>query len=163
MDDTAVSPLLMHIPMIMMTSSNGNIFRVTGPLCGEFTSPGDFPTQRPVTRSFDVSFDLRPNKRSSNQWWGWWFDTQSRSLWRHHNDPSSISTTDAQHSSISITDVQHSSISITDAQHSSISITDAQHSSISITDTHPSSISITMHNTAVSPLLVHLEYCCITR
>ena len=24
----------------MMTSSNGNIFRVTGPLCGEFTGPG---------------------------------------------------------------------------------------------------------------------------
>ena len=40
----------------MMTSSNGNIFRVTGPLCGEFTGPGDFPTQRPVTRSFDVFF-----------------------------------------------------------------------------------------------------------
>ena len=39
----------------MMTSSNGNIFRVTGPLCGEFTGPGEFPTQRPVTRSFDVS------------------------------------------------------------------------------------------------------------
>ena len=29
----------------MMTSSNGNIFRVTGHLCGEFTSPGKFPTQ----------------------------------------------------------------------------------------------------------------------
>ena len=43
----------------MMTSSNGNIFRVTGHLCGEF--PGEFPTQRPVTRSFDVFFDLRPN------------------------------------------------------------------------------------------------------
>ena len=42
-----------------MTSSNGNIFRVTGPLCGEFTGPGEFPTQRPVTRSFDVFFDLR--------------------------------------------------------------------------------------------------------
>ena len=39
----------------MMTSSNGNIFRVTGPLCGEFTGPGEFPTQRPVTWSFDVS------------------------------------------------------------------------------------------------------------
>ena len=39
----------------MVTSSNGNIFRVTGPLCGEFTGPGEFPTQRPVTRSFDVS------------------------------------------------------------------------------------------------------------
>ena len=38
-----------------MTPSNGNIFRVTGPLCGEFTGPGEFPTQRPVTRSFDVS------------------------------------------------------------------------------------------------------------
>ena len=38
----------------MMTSSNGNIFRVTGHLCREFTGPA----QRPVTRSFDVFFDL---------------------------------------------------------------------------------------------------------
>ena len=38
-----------------MTSSNGNIFRVTGPLCREFTGPGEFPTQSPVTRGFDVS------------------------------------------------------------------------------------------------------------
>ena len=30
----------------MMTSSNGNIFRVTGPLCGKFTGPGEFPAQR---------------------------------------------------------------------------------------------------------------------
>ena len=62
---------------IMMTSSNGNIFRVTGPLCGEFTGPGEFPTQRPVTRSFDVYFDLRLNKRLSKQPWGWWFETPS--------------------------------------------------------------------------------------
>ena len=48
----------------MMTSSNGNIFRVTGPLCGEFTGPGEFPTQSPLTRSFDVFFDLRLN----NDW-----------------------------------------------------------------------------------------------
>ena len=71
----------------MMTSSNGNIFRVTGPLCGEFTGPGDFPTQRPVTRSFDVFFDLRLNKRLSKQPWGWWFETPSWSLWRHCNGP----------------------------------------------------------------------------
>ena len=71
---------------IMMTSSNGNIFRVTGPLCGEFTSPGEFPTQRPVTRSFDVFFDLRLNKRLSKQPWGWWFETLSWSLWRQCND-----------------------------------------------------------------------------
>ena len=51
----------------MMTSSNGNIFRVTGHLCGEFTGPGEFPTQRPVTRSYDVFFDLRLNKRLSKQ------------------------------------------------------------------------------------------------
>ena len=48
----------------MMTSSNGNIFRITGHLCGEFT--GEFPTQRPVTQSFDVFFDLRLNKRFSH-------------------------------------------------------------------------------------------------
>ena len=70
----------------MMTSSNGNIFRVNGPLCGEFSGPGEFPTQRPVTRSFDVFFDLRLNKPLSKQSWGWWFDTLSRSLWRHRND-----------------------------------------------------------------------------
>ena len=69
----------------MMTSSNGNIFRVTGPLCGEFTGPGEFPTQRPVTRSFDVFFDLRLNKLLSKQWWGWWFETLSWSLWRQCN------------------------------------------------------------------------------
>ena len=69
----------------MMTSSNGHIFRVTGPLCGEFTGPGEFPTQRPVTRSFGVFFDLRLNKRLSKQPWGWWFETPTCSLWRHCN------------------------------------------------------------------------------
>ena len=68
-----------------MTSSNGNIFRVTGPLCGDFTGPGKFPTQRPVTRSFDVFFDLRLNKRLSKQPWGWWFETPSWSSWRQCN------------------------------------------------------------------------------
>ena len=52
---------------------------------GNSPVPGEFPTQRPVTRSFDVYFDLRPNKRLSKQSWGWWFETQSRPLWRHRN------------------------------------------------------------------------------
>ena len=69
-----------------MTSSNGNIFRVTDPLCGEFTGPGEFPTQRPVTRSFDVFLDLRVNKPLSKQPWGWWFETPSWSSWRHSNE-----------------------------------------------------------------------------
>ena len=46
---------------------------------------GEFPAQRPVTRSLDVCFDLRPNKRLSKQSWGWWFETPSRPLWRHCN------------------------------------------------------------------------------
>ena len=70
---------------VMMTSSNGKIFRVTGHLCGNSPVPGEFLTQRPVTRSFDVFFDLRLNKRLSKQSWGWWFETLSRSLWRHRN------------------------------------------------------------------------------
>ena len=46
----------------MMTSSNGNIFRVTGPLWGNSPVIGEFPSQRPVTRIFDVFFDLRLKK-----------------------------------------------------------------------------------------------------
>ena len=53
---------------------------------GNSTVPVEFPTQRPVTLSFDVYFDLRPNKRLSKQSWGWWFETLSWSLWRHCND-----------------------------------------------------------------------------
>ena len=45
----------------------------------------EFPPQRPVTRSFDVFFDLRLNKRLSKQSWGWWSETPSRSSWRHCN------------------------------------------------------------------------------
>ena len=60
--------------LAMMTSSNGNIFRVTGPLCGEFTG---HPTQRPVTRIFDVFFDLWLNKRLSNT-------REAGDLRRHH-------------------------------------------------------------------------------
>ena len=81
----------MQCDVSMMTSSNGNIFRVTGPLCGEFaghrwipltkasdaelwcflsvpeqTVTSKFPTQRPVTWSFDVFLDLRLNRQLSN-------------------------------------------------------------------------------------------------
>ena len=43
---------------------------------------GEFPSQRPVTWSFDVFFDLRLNRRLSKQSWGWWFETPSWALWR---------------------------------------------------------------------------------
>ena len=55
-------------------------------LCaGNSPVPGEFPSQRPVTRSFDVFFDLRLNQRLSKQWWGWWFETLQCPLWRHCN------------------------------------------------------------------------------
>ena len=53
---------------------------------GNSPVPVVFPTQRPVARSCDVFFDLRLNKRLSNQSCDWWFETLSRLLWRHRND-----------------------------------------------------------------------------
>ena len=76
----------------MMTSSNGNMFRVTG-FCawnsqvtaGNSPVTGEFPSHRPVTRSFDVFFDLRLSKRLSKQSRRWLFEMPSRSLWHHCN------------------------------------------------------------------------------
>ena len=50
-------------------------------------------TQRPVTRSFHVFFDLRLNERLSKQSWGWWLETLSCPLWRYRNDAKRTSTT----------------------------------------------------------------------
>ena len=56
------------------------------PFCvGNSPFTNEFPSQRPVPRSFDVFFDLRLNKRLSERSWGWWIDTPSCSLWRHRN------------------------------------------------------------------------------
>ena len=63
----------------MMTSSNENIFCVTGPLWGESTGH----SQRPVKQSFTVFFDLGLNKRLSKHSQCWWFETSSHSLWCH--------------------------------------------------------------------------------
>ena len=53
-------------------------------LCaGNSPVTGELPAQRPVTWSFDVFCDLRLNTRLGKQWWGWWFETPPRPLWRH--------------------------------------------------------------------------------
>ena len=49
---------------------------------------GGFLHKRPVTRSFEVFLDLRLNKRLNKQSRGRWFETSSRSLWRHCNESS---------------------------------------------------------------------------
>ena len=52
-------------------------------------SPVNFPKKGAVTRSFDVFFDLRLNKRFSKQFWGWRSETR---LWRQCNGLSEYSS-----------------------------------------------------------------------
>ena len=55
-------------------------------LCaGNSPVTGEFPAQRPVTRSFNAFLDLRITKRLGKQSWGWWFGTPFCSLWRQCN------------------------------------------------------------------------------
>ena len=62
-----------------------HIFRVTGHLCGEFT--GDRWILRSKVSDVELRYFLWSalNTRLSKQWWGWWFETPSRPLWRHCN------------------------------------------------------------------------------
>ena len=72
------------IPQGVITSSYGNIFNDIAPLCeGNPTVTSGFPSQRPVTWSFDVLFYLRLTKRRSKQSRRRRFETSSRSLWPH--------------------------------------------------------------------------------
>ena len=61
----------------MITSLNGNVFRVTVPLWGDRPVT---TSQRPATRSFDVFFGVRLNKRLPVIW------DAMMSMWRHCND-----------------------------------------------------------------------------
>ena len=62
------------------------IFSALLAICaGNSPVTGELPAQRPVTRSFDVFFDLCLNKRLSKQWLGLWFETPLHPLWRHCN------------------------------------------------------------------------------
>ena len=70
----------------MMKSLNGSIFRVTDHLCGEFTGHQWITNTKASEAEFDIFFDLCLNKLLSKQWWGWWFEMPSCSLWscNHH-------------------------------------------------------------------------------
>ena len=57
------------------------IFSALRAICeGKSPATGEFPAQRPVTRSFDACLNLRLNKKWSKQWWGWLFETPSSQL-----------------------------------------------------------------------------------
>ena len=69
----------------MMTSSNGNIFRVTGLLCGEFTGHLWFPLKKASDAEL-WCFLWSAFEQSSKQLWCWWFETPSCSWWRHRKE-----------------------------------------------------------------------------
>ena len=83
-DKPCVSYNIRHVRG-MMTSSNGNIFRVTGHLCVEFTGPRWIPRTKASDAELWCFFDLRLNERLSKKSWGWWLETPSRPLRRHRN------------------------------------------------------------------------------
>ena len=51
---------------------------------------GEIPAQRPVTRSFDVFFDLCLKQHLRKQWRCWWFEKSLCSLWHHCNEDAMI-------------------------------------------------------------------------
>ena len=56
-------------------------------LCaGNSPVTGEFPSQRPVTRSFDVFLYFPLNKQLGKQSKPLWFETSSRSLWSRCNE-----------------------------------------------------------------------------
>ena len=70
-----------HHDVIQMETFSGLLA-----LCaGNSPATGEFPSQRPVTRSFDVFFHLHLNKSLSKQSCGWWSETLSDPLWRYCN------------------------------------------------------------------------------
>ena len=85
---------MVHTAKYMMTSSNGNFFRVTGFLCGEFTGHRWIPRTKASDAELWCFFDLHLNQLLSKQRRRRWFETPSLSLWRHCSDNlSAISST----------------------------------------------------------------------
>ena len=70
---------------IMMTSSNGNIFRVTGHLCGQFTDHRWIPHTKASDAELWCFSLICARINGGVNSWGWWFETPSLSFWRHCN------------------------------------------------------------------------------
>ena len=85
-DTITCDKAMLYASYFMMTSSNGNIFRVTGPLCREFTGDRWIPRTKASDGELG-SFSLNcawingwVNKRDAGD-----LRRQSCSLWRHCN------------------------------------------------------------------------------
>ena len=69
----------------MMTSSNGKILRVTGPLFVELTGHRWILLTKTSDAELWSFLWSAPEERLSKESWGWWLETPSCSLWRHCN------------------------------------------------------------------------------
>ena len=77
MSHPALMPSYKPTNYVIMMSSNGNIVSVTDPFWGNSPDNGEFPSQRPVTRSF---VGLLLNKRLSS----WVNNREAGDLRRHY-------------------------------------------------------------------------------
>ena len=86
-DEHVTSPMKeLRLDLVPLWRRLMETFYALQALCaGNSPATGEFPSQRPVTRSFDVFFDLHLNKRLSKKSRRQWFETSSCSLWRHCN------------------------------------------------------------------------------
>ena len=75
----------LHCWSLMMTSSNGIIVRVNGPLCEEFTAHRWIPFTKASDAELWCFLWSRLNKRLSKPSRRRWFETPSCPLWRHCN------------------------------------------------------------------------------
>ena len=89
----------------MLTSSNGNIFRITGAFCGEFTGHRWIPLAKAsdAELGYFLFFNIRLNKRLSKQSRDQWLEVPSDSSWRHCNDTTLHHMTEYSWESLSAT------------------------------------------------------------
>ena len=78
--------LTLIVDIIMMTSANGNIFRVTGPLWGESTAHLWIPLTKASEAEPWCFLWSALEQTLGKQSWRPWFETPLRSLWRYSSD-----------------------------------------------------------------------------
>ena len=84
--DLVITKTQVHQPVVSKWRHQMETFSALLVICsGNSPVSGEFPAQRPVTRGFDVFFDLHLIKLLSNHSRGWWFETLSCPLWRYRN------------------------------------------------------------------------------
>ena len=74
LDIFSLNNMDLNMGYFMMTSSNLNIFRVTGLLCGEFTGHRWIPHTKAIDAELWCFLDLRLNENLAKQWRRRWYE-----------------------------------------------------------------------------------------